>query len=124
MQYSPKLKKAMEEIKDILSKHDIAGIVVLHTPGHSEFLSKLNPTYSCCKTNGDRIHIKAKLEDFAGNVDQRDKVIADTSNMLNNLCQAASHVLIPLIDISEKLDEIVDASHNGPGFSSPTSQNN
>jgi len=31
MQYSPKLKKAMEEIKAILKRDDIAGIVVLHT---------------------------------------------------------------------------------------------
>jgi hypothetical protein len=31
MQYSPKLKKAMEEIKAVLNKHDIAASVILHT---------------------------------------------------------------------------------------------
>lgn len=30
MQYSPKLKVAMEEIKEILKKNDIAGFVVIH----------------------------------------------------------------------------------------------
>jgi hypothetical protein len=29
MQYSPKLKNAMSEIKAILEKHDIAGLIIM-----------------------------------------------------------------------------------------------
>jgi hypothetical protein len=124
MQYSPKLKKAMQEIKDILSKHDIAGIVVIHTPGHTEFLNKLNPTYSCCKINGDQIRVKAKLEDFNGNKQARNKVISDTANMLHSISMVTGKMLMPLIDLSQQVDKIIDASHNGEGFSSHTTQNN
>lgn len=46
MQYSPKLKKAMAEIKAIADKYDIAAIVCLHTPGHGEYLLKVDPLYS------------------------------------------------------------------------------
>ena len=49
MQYSPKLKISISEIKAILEKHDIAGSIVLHTPGNSEYLMHINPTYSCAK---------------------------------------------------------------------------
>lgn len=41
MQYNPKLKKAADEIKLILQKYDIAANVILHTPGHSEYLYRL-----------------------------------------------------------------------------------
>lgn len=46
MQYSPKLKIAMDEIKQVLKKHDIAGFVVLHTPGFTEYLNRVDPSYS------------------------------------------------------------------------------
>lgn len=47
MQYSPKLKKAAAEIKKILEEYDINGSVFLHTPGFSEYLHKINASYSC-----------------------------------------------------------------------------
>lgn len=61
MQYSPKLKKAMEEIKRILKDHDIAASVVLHTPGHSEYYLRINPSYSCATLNKGELRVKAKL---------------------------------------------------------------
>jgi hypothetical protein len=64
MQYSPKLKKAMEEIKSIVKRHDIAAHVVLHTPGHSEFWFEISPSYSCAKLEGDNVRFKAKTADF------------------------------------------------------------
>ena len=42
MQYSPKLKRVLAEIKAILDKEDIAGSIVLHTPGFGEFLLKID----------------------------------------------------------------------------------
>lgn len=36
-----KLKEAMEEIKAVLTKHDIAAIVLLQSQTHSEFLQRI-----------------------------------------------------------------------------------
>lgn len=55
---SPKLKQAMEQIKQILQAHDIAAVVVLHTPEHSEFLMKIDPSYSVAKLVKEGLHIK------------------------------------------------------------------
>ena len=67
MQYSPKLKKAMEEIAAVIKKHDIAGVVVLHTPNYSEHKMFLQPSYSCVSEFSDNhIRVKAKAAgDFA-----------------------------------------------------------
>lgn len=124
MQYSPKLKKAMEEIKDILSRYDVAGLVVIHTPGHTEFLNKLDPTYSCCRQIGDQIRVKTRLDDFSGSVTARNKAIEDTSNMLHGLCKVTGTILLPLMDISSAVDKVVDADHTAGGFSSHSAQNN
>lgn len=125
MQYSPKLKKAMEDIKSILKKYDIAGMVILHTPGNSEYFIELNPSYSCAKSNGDSVRIKAKLqEDFHGDKQAREKNVADTTNMFSLLSEVGMRISLSLSDVSERLDKIVNAEHFDGCHSSQTEQNN
>lgn len=78
MQYSPKLKNAMEEIKLIIDKYDIAACVVLHTPGFSEFLNKIDPSYSCAKIKllpdgTEGVHFKANAKELSGGAAERDQ---------------------------------------------------
>lgn len=125
MQYSPKLKKAAEEIKDILSKYDIAGIVLLHTPGFGEQVVKLDPTYSACKPTPEGIRLKSKLkEDYQGDVNAKKKKDSDTSNMLTIMCNMGASIMMPLMEMSEFLDQQIDASHTDGGFTSHETQNN
>lgn len=115
----------MAEIKAILEKHDIAGGVVLHTPGFAEYLLHISPSYSCAKfTDTGTVHFRAKAEDFPGGVQERNKVLADTSNMLRLLLEAnILNVADPLMNLSEGFDKIVDAEH-GPGRHSGHNQQN
>jgi hypothetical protein len=124
MQYSPKLKTAMEEIKAILAKHDIGAMVVLHTPGHSEFLNKLNPSYSCIIQTGDHIRFKSKLADYGGDKKAWQKKTTDSLNLLQCITETAGNVLIPLFEFTQKLENALDAENNPGGFSSHTTQNN
>lgn len=114
----------MEEIKAILAKHDIGAMVVLHTPGHSEFLNKLNPSYSCIIQNGDHIRFRAKLVDYNGDKQAWLKKTTDSLNLLQCITETAGYVLLPLIDFTEKLEKDLDAESGGHGFSSHTTQNN
>lgn len=43
-----RLKRARIEIEAVLQRHDLAGVVVLHTPGMSEFFYQITPSYSVC----------------------------------------------------------------------------
>jgi len=124
MQYSPKLKKAAEEIKSILKKYDIAAHAVLHTPGFGEYLIEISPSYSCAKVQENGIRVRAKKSDFDGNTALRDKRIADTTNMFHHLGTIGGQNVLSLIQLSEELDKIVDADHQGGGHSSHQEQNN
>jgi len=129
MQYSPKLKTAMEEIKEIMKKYDIAGIVSLHTPGHGEHFTRIDPSYSCAKfetVEGEMaIRVKAKKEEHNGDIEELTKKITDTANMFAVLCEGGSRILLPLIDVSTKLNNLTKATHFKTGDdSSHTQQNN
>lgn len=63
MQYSPKLKKVIEQIKDILKENDIAGFVLLHTPGYSEYLNHTETSYSCITNTPDGMRLQLKTEE-------------------------------------------------------------
>ena len=126
MQYSPKLKMAMEEIKAVLKKHDIGAFCVLHTPGHSEYLMEITPSYSCAKIESSgNLRIRAKLnEDFGGDKKKWEKSIQDTSNMFHLLSHTGENLTLMLNGISNELDKAANASHFGDGHTTNTTQNN
>ncbi len=124
MDYSPKLKMAAEEIKAIIKKYNIGASIVLHTPGHAEYVNALAPSYSCATVNGDSIRFKASKADFDGDVKAMEKKVADTANMLRLLSEVVSKNAMMLIEMSEKFDKVSGADHGDTNHSSHTTQNN
>lgn len=124
MQYSPKLKKAMQEIEAIIAKYDIAAVVVLHEPNYVEYLSRIDPSYSCASYIEDGIRVRAKTADFDGNVEIRNQKLKDTANMLHNLAKGTATVSLPLIDTSEAVDKLLGSEHYGGDHTSHRQQNN
>lgn len=89
LDHSPKLRQAMEEIKDVLKKHDIAGLVMLHTPPrHSEYLMHIVPSYSCAKfelkENGAIEGVRITAKEAETGREKRDQMVHDTVNMLHH----------------------------------------
>ena|ERR1700741_4288635 len=125
MQYSPKLKNAMEEIKQILLKHDIAGTVTIHTPGHAEYLNHITPSYSCAKIDelSGKFELKAKKIHFAHEAERNHK-LTSTANMLNLLSDVTARNVINLMNASKITDKFLNAEHNGDDHTSSTTQNN
>lgn len=127
MQYSPKLKTVMAEIKAILEKNDLAGIVILHTEGGlSEYLLKINPSYSVVKFEGNqKIHFRAKLkEDFNGNKQLMEHKLSNTSNMLNHFSTVGGELVLSVMKVSTQFDKVVDAEHRGGTHTSQTELDN
>jgi hypothetical protein len=64
----PKLKTAMEEIKAVLKKHDIAAVVVLASMTHLEFLRQYQASWNGLKLEqlpeGVELRVRALREDF------------------------------------------------------------
>lgn len=110
----------MKELEAILVKYDIAGCLVIHTPGHSEFLNKINPRYSCAKTEGDTIRIKSKLADFNDDKELQKKVLTDTVNMFDHFSGIVSQQALMYMDIFKKLNEHLDIESTGGNLTSNT----
>lgn len=126
MQYSPKLKMAMEEIKETLRKHDVAALIVLHKPGFGEYYFKVDTTYSCARLDEKTglMRIKAKAAELPGGAAQREQLLADTANMFKILCDVGYDTLEMIENVSKVVDKVVDADHDRGSGSSHTAQNN
>src|SRR5258708_7917603 len=126
MQYSPKLKRVAEQIKKLLKDNDIAGLVVLHTPGFSEYVNEITPSYSAIEWNvtKDSVIIKGKAEHYGGNKAKRDKKLADTANMLTLISETGGTTLLSVMQLSDKVKEVWNHEHTKGNHSSDTEQNN
>lgn len=64
----PKLKTAAAEISAILKKHDVAGIVILSSLTHTEYLIGVDPSWSPCFSEetpkGKALRFRAKRADY------------------------------------------------------------
>jgi hypothetical protein len=116
MQYSPKLKKAMEEIKAVLKTHDIAGSVILHTPGFSEYLNHIETSYSVASHENGGIRVKSKGRDH--------QHLADTVNMIHHFGAISSQQALAYMELEEMLKAKIDIQHGNGNHSSHTEQNN
>lgn len=123
MQYSPKLKKAMEEIKKVMNKYDIGGVVVIHTPGFSEYLNKIDPSYSALSFNrdGSGFSVKGHSKHYGGDKNKRDETVAHTRNMVEHIINRSGQFFMIYEEISKKMDDTFgkwdhesgdDTSHN------------
>jgi hypothetical protein len=110
---SPKLKEAIKQIRQILQSYDIAAVVVLHTPEHSEFLVRIDTSYSVARYEKQGIRIKTNP---AEKEEVKRKKLGDTSNMLHFLSFVSGKVSLDIIDVSEALDKAIGATHEPVRF--------
>lgn len=116
MQYSPRLKKAMDEIKQVLGRYDIAGSVVLHTPGFSEYLNHINTSYSCAKLESGGIRVRSK-----GRTRQD---LSDTVNMITHFGEVSAMVALQFLELKDELAKHMDIDETNGNHTSHTDQNN
>jgi hypothetical protein len=122
MQYSPKLKKAMEEIKKILSDNDIAAFVVLHTPGFSEYLNNIETSYSCAKLNSDGITFRLKQAEVGK--EKAQQIAEGTFNMITHFADTIAMNVMVYMEAQKFLKEKWQGQEFRGGHSSHNSQNN
>lgn len=75
---------AANEIQEILKKYDIAGVVLLHTPGFIQYELRLDPAYSCVEFATNRFKIHPPAPDLSDEKKDK-KMISETVNMLANM---------------------------------------
>lgn len=75
-----KLEIAMDEMKAVLQKHDLAGVVFVASPTNIEYLYHLDPSWTCLRILPDGgIGARAKREDFPSLEAQKQCVAASVT---------------------------------------------
>jgi len=124
MSYSPKLKKAIAEIKKIMEEYDVAGVVAIHTPGHAETLYKIDPSYSCAKLEWSNqqglnmLRIKATEKDCNGDKKKRDQMLSDTVNMFSLLEVTVGKMAYDTMEAMDLLKKHLDIKNTDTDFTS------
>lgn len=113
-----RLKIARTEIEAVLKKHDLAGVVVLHTPGMSEFFYDIRPSYSCLWIDEKvgMLRMKSLASDYGNNLDAQRLDQAASANMVeafaDNLGQAGGMFRM----VREIVNEKFGAEHTPGAF--------
>lgn len=106
--YSPKLKVVMDKIKQTIYDNDVGALVVLHTPGFSEYFYRIDPPYACVTLDRNRVHVRARLkEDFNGDKEAQSQKIANTMNMLSHLSQTGVKTAMAVGDVLKHCEKTV-----------------
>ena len=105
----------MQEIEAILAKHDIAGVISLHTPGYCEFSIHISPSYSCAKHRGNDIVFDLNPFNFK-NQSKFIESAKSTCNMMHMLATGTGSQAMYLIEASEFLDKKLGAEHEKGTF--------
>lgn len=92
MNYDPKLKEAMAEMKAVMKKHDIAGALALVSKTHSEYLYHF-PTWSAAQLTEDGIRFRAKSSEHQSKEAAQQALIESL------------HVILQIVDLSTKAVE-------------------
>lgn len=113
-----RLKIARMEIEGVLLKHDLAGCVVLHTPGMTEFFYNIRPSYSCAwiDESVSALRVKSKLVDYHGDAVTQRNDQAATANMVAALADNLQHAAAMFADTKRLVDRALHAEHTAPVF--------
>lgn len=102
----------MEQIKAILKQNNIAGTVILHTPGHSEFLNHVNTGYSCVTFEGDQLRIKTKGRSL--------QEVNDSVNMITHFAEVSGRLSLNYFDMLDMLKKHMDIDNEDGSTTSHT----
>lgn len=110
----PKLKPIMAEIEAVLKRHDVAGVVMIQSQTHIEYLMEIAPTWSCCwcerHAEGLLLRVKAKRADYP-TADAHHKVLHDTVGMIMGFTDCARSVAGNLEMVAARIADKVPFNH-------------
>lgn len=121
----PRLKVARLEIEAVLAKHDLAGVVVLHTPGMAEFFYNIRPTYSVCWVDEQAqvLRLKSKRDrDHGGDTALQLHDQTATANMAAALASELANAAVMFEGIETVVSKALTATHSAPTFVADASE--
>lgn len=120
-----KLKVARAEIEAVMKKHDLAGAVVLHTPGMLETFWEITPSYSCCWVDVEQqaFRMRAKLADYKDAAAHRHDVNAST-NLVFGLAEELFHLCKMFVSMRDQMRVTLDVDEKPAVFVDDAAERN
>lgn len=111
-----RLKVARMEIEAVLKKLDLAGVVVLHTPGMTEFFYDVRPSYSCAWLDeaAQMVRVKSLADHYAGDLRAQLHDQACTANLFRGLAQDLTSAAQMFSWAAMFVDSATKAQHTEP----------
>lgn len=108
-----RLKVARATIEGVLKEHDIAGVVILHTPGMTEFFYDVTPSYSrvWIDERAGMLRMKSKLSEYGGDKAAQELDQRATANMVSTLADALERSRVMFYSMATLIDQLLDAQH-------------
>lgn len=108
-----RLKIARAKIEGILKEHDLGAVVVLHTPGMTEFFYDITPSYSCVLIDEavGQLRVNSKLADYGGDKAAQMRDQAATANMIRSLAEDLMHAGGMFGSLAAFIDHALHAEH-------------
>lgn len=115
-----RLKVARAEIEGVLKKHDLAGVVTLHTPGMTEFFYDITPSYSCVwiDEKASQLRVKSKQADYAGDKEAQVRDQAASANMIHGLAQDLLSAASMFGSLAHFVSRTLNAEHTAATYRS------
>lgn len=102
----PNLRKAMKEIKKIINKYDVGGLVILASQSHGEYKLFIEPSWSVVNfegTDNDRIRFRSARE--------IDNEASETAHMLFSTRDLCGKMFLTLDSVYKQLSEHCEIDH-------------
>jgi hypothetical protein len=109
-----RLKIARTKIEAILREHDLAGVVVLHTPGMTEFFYDERPSYSCAwiDIKHQMVRVKSLAADYGGDRQAQQADQAATANLFHGFASDLAGAAAMFQDAAVIVDRFTRAEHS------------
>lgn len=121
MKYSTNLRTAIDEIKSICDKYDIAASIILFSPSensstdYSEFSCHAVTSWSCLTVENNNLTFRNNLkDDFKGDVKLQSKAVRSTAAMLRHFADVNKFMASNCELMIQKMEASVSIT-NKPG---------
>lgn len=107
--FDPVLKAAMEEIKAVLVKYDIAGVCQLESKTHGEWLNHITPSWSCAFFEDEKqtlLRVRALLKDYPSK-EARNEAIRLTTSMILGFKDGSERLARNMEAVAKMISKIV-----------------
>lgn len=110
----PLLKTAAAEIEAVLVKHDIAGVVLLSSKTHTEYILHVDPSWSCCfvenTDKGRLLRVRSKRADYPSK-EAQNAAINDSVSLIMGLYDTARNTTELLGNVAGQIAKHVEFTH-------------